>query len=53
MGSNTEVFRGSTYLGRVEVLHASTDRAVGKILRGFKKGAIQKDDDVTTRFRFG
>ena len=50
-GHTVEVFRGSKYLGRVEVLHASTDRAVGKILPGFKKGAIQKDDDVATRFK--
>jgi hypothetical protein len=50
-GHTVEVFRGSKYLGRVEVLHASTDRAVGKILPGFKKGAIQKDDDVATRLK--
>ena len=40
-------------LGRVEVLHASPDRSVGKILPGFKKGTIQKDDDVATRFKVG
>ena len=50
-GHTLEVFRGSKYLGRVEVLHASTDRAVGKVLPGFKKGSIQKDDDVATRFK--
>ena len=50
-GHTVEVFRGSKYLCRVEVLHASTDRAVGKILPGFKKGAIQKDDDVATRLK--
>jgi cell division protein FtsB len=50
-GHTLEVFRGSKYLGRVEVLQATSDRAVGKILPGFKKGAIQKDDDVATRFK--
>ena len=50
-GHTVEVFRGSKYLGRVEVLHTSPDRAVGKVLPGFKKGAIQKDDDVATRFK--
>ncbi len=50
-GHTLEVFRGSKYLGRVEVLHASPDRSVGKILPGFKKGVIQKDDDVATRFK--
>ncbi len=50
-GHTLEVFRGSKYLGRVQVLHATTDRAVGKIIPGFKKGIIQKDDDVATRFK--
>jgi hypothetical protein len=49
-GHTLEVFRGTKYLGRVEVLQATTDRAVGKIIPGFKKGVIQKDDDVATRF---
>jgi hypothetical protein len=52
-GHTLEVFRGSKYLGRVEVLHATSDRAVGKIIPGYKKGIIQKDDDVATRFKVG
>ncbi len=52
-GHTLEIFRGSKYLGRVEVLHTDTDRAVAKILAGFKKGAIQKGDDVATRFKVG
>ena len=51
IGHTLEVFRGSKYLGRVEVLQTATDRAVGKIVPGFKKGIIQKDDDVATRFK--
>ncbi|MEX0676039.1 MAG: hypothetical protein WD063_03120 [Pirellulales bacterium] len=51
VGHTLEVFRGSKYLGRVEVLRTTTDRAVGKIVPGFKKGIIQKDDDVATRFK--
>lgn len=51
VGHTLEVFRGSKYLGRVEVLHTTTDRAVGKIVPGFRKGIIQKDDDVATRFK--
>jgi hypothetical protein len=51
IGHTLEVFRGSKYLGRVEVLHTTADRAVGKIVPGFKKGVIQKDDDVATRFK--
>jgi myosin heavy subunit len=51
VGHTLEVFRGSKYLGRVQVLRTTTDRAVGKIVPGFKKGVIQKDDDVATRFK--
>jgi hypothetical protein len=51
VGHTLEVFRGSKYLGRIELLHTTTDRAVGKIVPGFKKGIIQRDDDVATRFR--
>ena len=50
-GHTVEVYRASTYLGRVEVLNTTTDRAVGKILPNFRKGAIQKGDDVATRFK--
>jgi hypothetical protein len=49
-GHKLEVFRGSHYLGRVEVLNTSSDRAVAKIIPGFKKAAIQRGDDVATRF---
>jgi myosin heavy subunit len=52
-GHTLEVFRGSKYLGRIEVLRATTDRAVGKIIPGYKKGVIQRDDDVATRFKVG
>lgn len=50
-GHPLEVYRNDKYLGRVEVLNTSTDRAVGKILPGYRKAAIQKGDDVATRFR--
>jgi hypothetical protein len=52
-GHTLEIFRASNYLGRLEVLRTETDRAVGKILPGFKKAAIQKGDDVATRFKVG
>jgi len=50
VGHTLEVYRNTKYLGRVEVLSTSTDRAAAKILTGFRKGAIQKGDDVATRF---
>lgn len=51
VGHTLEIFRGDKYLGRVEVLHTETDRAVARIIPGFKKGPIQRGDDVTTRFK--
>jgi myosin heavy subunit len=51
VGHTLEVYRNTKYLGRVEVLSTSTDRAAAKILTGFRKGAIQKGDDVATRFK--
>jgi myosin heavy subunit len=50
-GHTLEIFRASNYLGRLQVLRTETDRAVGKIMPGFKKAAIQKGDDVATRFK--
>jgi len=50
-GHTLEIFRASNYLGRLQVLRTETDRAVGKIVPGFKKAAIQKGDDVATRFK--
>lgn len=52
-GNTLEVFRGNSYLGRVQVLTTQSDRAVAKILPDFKKGVIQKGDDVATRFKVG
>jgi len=52
-GAKLEVFRGSNYLGRVEVMKTDTDRSVAKILPEFKRGIIQKGDDVATRLKVG
>jgi hypothetical protein len=48
VGNKLEVFRGAHYLGRIEVLRLDVDRAVGKILQDYKRGAIQKGDEVAT-----
>ena len=50
-GHKLEVFRGSSYLGRLEVLSTSEDKAVGKIMSDYKKGQIQRGDNVATRFK--
>jgi hypothetical protein len=53
-GHKLEVYRASPtnskYLGRIEVITTEPDRAVAKILPEFRKGAIQKEDRVATRF---
>ncbi len=48
VGNTLEVYRGSHYLGRIEVLRLDVDRAVGKILQDYKRGPIQKGDEVAT-----
>ncbi len=52
-GNTLEVYRGNNYLGRMRVMKTDSDRAVGKIIPDFKKGTIQKGDDVATRFKVG
>lgn len=52
-GLTLEVFRGAKYLGKLEVLRTTPDRAVGRVIPGFKKGIIQAGDNVTTRFKVG
>lgn len=49
IGNTLEVFRGAHYLGKIEVLRIDFDRAVGKILQDYKRGPIQKGDEVATR----
>ena len=49
IGNTLEVFRGSHYLGKIEVLRIDVDRAVGKVLQDYKRGPIQKGDEVATR----
>ena len=48
-GDQLEVYRGSQYLGRIEVTRTDDDKAIGNIVPGFRKGAIQQGDKVTSR----
>lgn len=48
-GHRLEVFRGPTYLGRVEVVQTVPDRSVCKVIPEYQKGAIQKGDHVASR----
>ena len=48
-GHQMEVIRGTTYLGRVQIVKVTPNRAIGKILPEYRRGIIKKDDRVTTR----
>ncbi|MFO0902123.1 MAG: hypothetical protein U0939_03935 [Pirellulales bacterium] len=48
-GHQMEVYRGTTYLGRIVIVKTEPNKAVGRILPEFRKGSIKVDDRVTTR----
>jgi hypothetical protein len=50
-GNTVEVYRGGRYLGRVEIIKTSPDRAVGRVDRRFQQGQIQEGDRVATRLK--
>jgi hypothetical protein len=49
-GHTLEVFRNSSYLGRVKIIRTEPDKAVAQILREYRKGTIRKGDRVATKF---
>lgn len=51
MGHFLEVYRDDQYLGRVQVISVKPDRAVGRVIREFKRGDIQPGDRVATRLK--
>jgi hypothetical protein len=46
-----DVYRQDKYLGRVQVTKTEPQRAVAKVLDGFRKGAIRVGDSVATQIR--
>jgi hypothetical protein len=48
-GHEMDVYRGSQYLGRVEIVRADVDKSIAKMLDGYRRGYIQKDDKVVTK----
>lgn len=50
-GNTVEVYRGGRYLGRLDIVRTSPDRAVGRVDRRFQQGQIQEGDRVATRLR--
>lgn len=53
VGDTLEVYSGEKYLGRVKVVSTKPDGSVCEILPQFQKGAFQRGDNVTTRFKVG
>lgn len=53
VGDTLEVYSGEKYLGRVRVVSTKPDGSVCDIIPGFQKGAFQRGDNVTTRFKVG
>ena len=50
-GNTVEVFRGSRYLGRLDILETTPDKSVGRVDRRFQQGQIQEGDRVATRLK--
>ena len=50
-GNTVEVYRGSRYLGRLEILQTTPDKSVGRVDRRFQQGSIQEGDRVATRLK--
>jgi hypothetical protein len=50
-GNTLEISRGAKYLGRVEIIQTSPDKAVGRVDRKFQQGQIQEGDRVATRIK--
>ena len=53
VGQTVEVFNGTKYKGRVEILKTSPDRSVGRVDVRYQQGPIQENDRVATRLKLG
>ena len=43
--------RGGKYLGRLDIIETSPDKAVARVDRRFQQGTIQEGDRVATRIK--
>jgi hypothetical protein len=50
-GHELDISRGERYLGRILITKTITDKAVGEVMDGFRRGPIQRDDRVRTQVR--
>jgi len=49
VGHVMDVYRGTTYLGRIVIRETKPDQAVGQIIKEMQRGTIQQGDNVTTK----
>ncbi|MGY8767077.1 MAG: hypothetical protein ACKVH8_01435 [Pirellulales bacterium] len=49
IGNTLDVYRGDTYIGRIEIKETSPDRSVGRILQNYRNDLIKKGDNVSTK----
>ena len=48
-GHHLDVFRQNVYLGRIVIIDTEPDKAVGEIVKEYRKGLIKKGDRVATK----
>jgi chromosome segregation ATPase len=48
-GNQLDVYRDNKYKAKIEVLQTAPDKSVAKVIPGFQKAKIQRDDRVATR----
>jgi hypothetical protein len=49
VGHVMDVYRGTSYLGRIIIRETKPDQAVGQIIKEMQRGTIQQGDNVTTK----
>ena len=49
IGNTLDVYRGDSYIGRIEIEETSPDRSVGRILQNYRNDLIKKGDNVSTK----
>ncbi len=48
-GDQLDIYRGGQYLGRLEIKRTEDDKSIGQIVPGFRKGAVQQGDKVSSK----
>jgi chromosome segregation ATPase len=43
------IYRGEKFIAKIEIVQATPDKSVGKVIPSYKKGPIERDDRVVTK----